>query len=46
MALDFLAKRVHNTDGDDYKNLACTIHYIRGIRGIKLTLEADSMDTI
>ena len=46
MALALLVMQVRNPDGDEYKNLARTIHYIRATRGMELTLEAESMDTI
>ena len=46
MALDFLTTQVRNPDGDEYKKLNRTIHYIGSMQVIELTLEAESMDTI
>jgi len=39
--LAFLCTRDKNPDEDDYKELACVIQYIRDMRDITLTIEAD-----
>ena len=45
-ALYLLTTRVHNPDEDDYKKLVHTILYIRATRGMEITLEAESMNSM
>ena len=44
--LDFLTTRVRNTDKNNYKKLSRTIRYSRKTRGMELTLEEDSINSI
>ena len=46
ITLALLTLRVQNIDGNDHNKLARTINYIRATRGMELTLEEESMDTI